>query len=392
MMRGVLFLILLACMPFVGKAGEIDSATDSFIFPPQAKHVHGSTLVALPNGDLLAAWFYGSGERKADDVCIMGARKRKGAKQWTQPFLMADTKDLPDCNPVLFLNQREELFLVWIAVQANRWEHAILRYKKSTSYNGLAAPEWSWQDNILLKPDSNFVTEMKNKFKDLPERKVTWAAYAPDYDALILEAGEELPKRSFGWMTRIKPLLLNGDTVLLPLYSDGLNFSLIALSDDGGDHWRPSLPIVGRGNIQPSLIQKNNGDLVAYMRDNGDAPSRIQMSTSKDRGATWTAAQKTDLPSTASVEVLRLHDGRWLMVANDVDDGRYRLALFVSTDEGGSWKKIKNLEEDLRKKQSFSYPALIQSKDDEVHISYSFKTADGQETIKYLSLSSDHIN
>lgn len=392
MMRGAFFLILLVCIFFVGKTGEIDSTSNSFIFPPQAKHVHGSTLVALPNGDLLAAWFYGSGERKADDVCIMGARKRKGAKEWTQPFLMADTRDLPDCNPVLFLNQRQELFLVWIAVQANRWEHAVLRCKKSSNYNDLAAPEWSWQDNILLKPDSSFVTEMKSKFKDLPERKATWAAYAPDYDALILEAGEDLSKRSFGWMTRIKPLLLKGDTVLLPLYSDGLNLSLIAHSDDGGDHWRPSLPIVGRGNIQPSLIQRNNGDLLAYMRDNGDAPSRTQISISKDRGATWTAAEKTNLLSTASVEVLRLHDGRWLMVANDIDDGRYRLALFVSTDEGESWEKIKNLEEDLRKKQSFSYPALIQSEDGEVHVSYSFKTADGLETIKYLSFSSDHIN
>ena len=42
------------------------------IFPLVNQHVHGSTIVELPNGDLLAAWFQGSGERWADDVAIMG--------------------------------------------------------------------------------------------------------------------------------------------------------------------------------------------------------------------------------------------------------------------------------------------------------------------------------
>jgi hypothetical protein len=41
------------------------------IFPLVRQHVHGSTIVELPNGDLLAAWFQGSGERQADDVAIM---------------------------------------------------------------------------------------------------------------------------------------------------------------------------------------------------------------------------------------------------------------------------------------------------------------------------------
>ena len=44
------------------------------IFPLVMDHSHGSTIAELPNGDLLAAWFQGSGERWADDVRIMGAR------------------------------------------------------------------------------------------------------------------------------------------------------------------------------------------------------------------------------------------------------------------------------------------------------------------------------
>src|SRR6185437_13862376 len=74
------------------------------IFAPQNLHTHGSTLVNLPNGDFLAAWFEGSGERTADDVKIMGARLKKGDASWSKPFLLADTYNIPDCNPVLFLN------------------------------------------------------------------------------------------------------------------------------------------------------------------------------------------------------------------------------------------------------------------------------------------------
>ena len=50
------------------------------IFPMQSKHVHSSSIVELPNGDLLSCWFEGTGERKANDVKIMGSRLKKGTK------------------------------------------------------------------------------------------------------------------------------------------------------------------------------------------------------------------------------------------------------------------------------------------------------------------------
>lgn len=48
------------------------------IFPVQEKHVHSSSIVELPNGDLLTCWFEGSGERKANDVLVLGSRKKRG--------------------------------------------------------------------------------------------------------------------------------------------------------------------------------------------------------------------------------------------------------------------------------------------------------------------------
>jgi predicted neuraminidase len=354
------------------------------IFSPQPLHTHGSTIVNLPNGDFLAAWFEGSGERTADDVKIMGARLKKGDASWSKPFLMADTYNIPDCNPVLFLNHQNKLFLVWIAVEANRWEYSILRFRTSIDYNKSGAPVWNWQDNILLKPDDRFAKEVKSKFKDLPPGKSAWAAYAPQYDNMIIEASKDEGKRSIGWMTRIKPLLLGENKILLPLYSDGFNFSLVAISDDDGTHWHASLPIVGRGNVQPSLIQKKDGSIVAYMRDNGDEPSRVQISESNDSGMTWIAAQKTQIPNTASVQVYKLRDGRWAFIGNDIDDGRYQISLWLSDDEGKTWNWKTHLEKVAKGDGSFSYPSMLQAFDGFLHITYSYQRKEKLESVKYV--------
>ncbi|MCF0053154.1 exo-alpha-sialidase [Dyadobacter sp. LJ53] len=353
------------------------------IFPQQEKHVHGSSLVSLPNGDFLVAWFQGSGERTADDVRIMGARLKKGAKNWSQPFLMADTPHLPDCNPVLFLNAQGKLFLVWIAVQANLWEQSILRTKTAIDYNGDGAPNWTWQDNILLKPDDKFASEIEKKFKNLPENHAGWAGYAPRYDSMIMEAAKDPVKRSIGWMTRIKPLIMENGRIILPLYSDGYNLSMTAISEDHGATWRPGLPIVGRGPIQPALGIKQNGNLIAFMRDSGDPPTRVHYSESADKGESWTATQKTDIPNTASVEFLVLNDGKWAFLGNDVDDGRYELSLRISADEGKTWKRGW-IEYDKSKKGGYSYPSLIQTPDGLLHMTYSHHPEKGKKSIKYV--------
>lgn len=359
------------------------------IFPRQALHVHGSSLVSLPNGDMLAVWFQGSGERAADDVVLMGSRKRKSSSSWSSPFLMADTPGVPDCNPVLFLNEKDELFLVWIAVLGNRWEHSVLRLRRSLDYQEEGAPNWHWQDNIFLKPGDEFTEEVKLKFKELPDQDLAWAEYAPAYERMILEASADSKKRSIGWMTRIKPLVEN-NRILLPLYSDGFNFSLMAMSEDHGNTWVPSKPLVGKGPIQPALARRKNGELVAMLRDSGDGPARIQQSISRDNGMSWSAAQKTNFPNTASVELLSLKDGRWWMVGNDISDGRYRLALWISTDEGRTWSAPKYLENDFSKAGSFSYPSLIQDADGKVHLSYSSHLLSGK-TIWYVQLDPNKI-
>jgi predicted neuraminidase len=170
----------------------------------------------------------------------------------------------------------------------------------------------------------------------------------------------------------------------LPLYSDGFNLSMMAISEDQGNSWRPSLPVVGRGPIQPALALKKDGTIVALMRDSGDEPPRVHRSESKDRGESWSATQKTQIPNTASVELLVLQDGRWAFLGNDIIDGRYRFQLYISSDEGATWPIKIPIEQVEPGKGSFSYPSLIQTKDGLLHMTFSSHAGETQKSIKYV--------
>ena len=68
-----LFVLLLASSAVFAAAPEYPS---ELIFPLEKWHNHSSSVVELPNGDLLVCWFHGSGEREADDVLIRDGMRR----------------------------------------------------------------------------------------------------------------------------------------------------------------------------------------------------------------------------------------------------------------------------------------------------------------------------
>ncbi|NOX67174.1 MAG: exo-alpha-sialidase, partial [Chlorobi bacterium] len=271
-MKKLISIAILISMNILLGQSKIDS---TLIFPLQGQHVHSSSIVELPNGDFLVCWFQGSGERTANDVVVNGARLKKGETKWSEPFLMADSPGEPDCNPMLFLNNSGKLFLVWIVVRANRWEASILKVRTTTDYDNEGAPNWEWQDVILMKPGAEFEKRVAEQFKKYGRDDLAWAEYALPYEEMLIEAAKDPKKRETGWMTRTHPTILESGKILLPLYSDGFNFGLIAISEDDGETWKSSLPIIGRGLNQPSLIVRNDGSIDAYMRDDGDEPGRI---------------------------------------------------------------------------------------------------------------------
>ena len=370
-------------------AAEVFGRED--IFPTQDKHVHGSSVIECPNGDLLACWFQGSGERTADDVVINGARLKKGAEAWSPVFFMADTPGFPDCNPVLFVDRRERLWLFWIPVLAHRWECCQLKYKRSEDYQGEGAPKWSWQDVIILDPGEEFPKAIEKNFGELGVEEGMWGEYAPPYHRMLIEAAGDPYKRQTGWMTRIHPLVLPTGRILLPLYSDGYNLSLVAISDDEGQNWRASGPIVGLGPTQPTLVRQQDGTITAYLRDEGNPPGRVQISKSRDDGQTWSAAIDTDIPNPgSSLEVIRLQDGAWLMIHNDTEDGRHRLSASLSDDEGATWKWKHTIESAEPGQGSFAYPSVIQSRDGSMHLTYSWNIQE-RKTIRHCTMSEEWI-
>ncbi len=345
------------------------------LFPLESWHNHSSSIVELPNGDLFVTWFHGSGERTADDVMIQAARWNRSNQVWQDRFTLADTPGFPDTNPTLFIDSHERLFLFWPAIIANEWYTALMKYRISSDYQQPSGPpKWEFQDNILLKPKDIGAKTRSVLEKDLKQP----GPFAQRASRLIALADDKYFSR-MGWFTRTHALELPSGRLLLPLYSDGYSFSLIGISDDGGLSWTASEPIVGYGNIQPSLLRKKDGTLVAYMRDNGPPPKRAHISHSEDNGVSWAGAADTQIPNPGtSLEGIVLRNGNWILVYNDLESGRYSLVAALSEDEGKTWKWKRHLEGDPARKSpnQYHYPSVIQGKDGSIHVTYSYFVTD----------------
>lgn len=413
---------------------QVDSLTVENIFPFQSQHCHGSSIVELPNKDILVAWFQGSGERTADDVAIKGSRYNSKTHQWSEPFLLADVPDFPDINPVLFIDDKSRLWLVWYTVMAYKWETSILKYRISDNYlQDSGAPQWSWQDMIHIKPDGNspegigkndqYVKTLERKYDEY-YRYIDSSGYFKNKDAGgitkemwdnarketldiargvnlmskgkdIDDKGEKIETqlgyplmRRIGWQSRNKPLII-GNRMLLPLYSDGLNLSMIAITDNWGKTWQFSEPIIGAGAVQPALASGKDSSIIAYMRDNGPPPQRLMKSISQDRGKTWSIVEDSDIPNPGTAaDIVVLQSGNWIIVHNDIEEGRHRLSVWLSKNEGKTWPHRKTIiNGSSRSEVRGHYPAIIQGVDGRIHISLTNQIAgaEGQPAVKNIA-------
>ncbi|MCP4195285.1 MAG: hypothetical protein GY768_32190, partial [Planctomycetaceae bacterium] len=97
-----------------------------------------------------------------------------------------------------------------------------------------------------------------------------------------------------------------------------------------------------------------------------------------DQGQTWTKPEASNLPNNNSgIEALTLEDGRHLLLYNHLNgegrkDGwgkRNMLHLAISND-GLQWKAAAIIEQE--DSGEFSYPAMIQTTDGLVHLTYTW--------------------
>jgi predicted neuraminidase len=375
--------ILLAAIALV--AGQSNSEFSAeLIFPLHDQHNHAPGIVECPNGDLLVSWYRGSGERSADDVAVYGARRGLKDVKWSQPFSMADTPGFPDCNTCMMIDRRGRLRLFWPIILANTWESCLTKCGTSSDYAGPAAPHWDDERLILLKPD-DFSADANARLDELVEKYKPLLLLSKDLQTELADGRKKLNDKLYqrlGWQPRCKPTVLPSGRILLPLYTDTFSISIMAVSDDDGETWYASKPLLGFGAIQPAVLRRDSGELVAYMRDNGPE-QRVKMASSMDDGLTWGPVTSTELPNPGSgLDAVRLANGHWVLVYNDTTDGRNRLAVSISDDEGQSWKWTRHLENE--REGSFHYPAVIQARDHKIHVVYSY-FVEGGKSMKHAA-------
>jgi predicted neuraminidase len=312
-------------------------AVSEFIFEsaPFAS-AHASTLVETRAG-LVAAWFGGTREG-APDVGIW--LSRRVGDRWTPPTEVAtgvqpDGTRYPCWNPVLFDVPGKQLMLFYkVGPSPQRWWGML----QTSSDNGQ-----TWQRARRL-PDG-ILGPIKNKPVLLSD------------GTLLASSSTESPENPSKWRVRFER------------------------SSDLGQTWTAVAPAPGSDRppidaIQPSVLFHAGGRLEAVGRTRA---GRIFETWSNDNGRTWTPISLTSLPNPNSgIDAVTLRDGRHVVVYNHTAQGRSPLNVAVSRD-GTSWQAALVLE---REPGEFSYPAVVQTKDDRVHISYTWK----RQRIKHVTL------
>lgn len=288
---------------------------------------HASTIVETRDG-LVAAWFGGTREGAAD-VGIWLSRREGG--RWTAPTEVAtgaqpDGTRFPCWNPVLFDARDKGLTLYYKVGPTPRGWWGMVR----TSADGGR----TWSDARRL-PDG-ILGPVKNK----PERLADGTLLSPSSTE-----SEEEPSR---WRVHFER------------------------SVDAGATWTVAAPPASAGGsridaIQPSILVHPGGRLQAVGRTRS---GRIFETSSADGGRTWTPLTLTVLPNpSAGTDAVTLHGGRHLIVYNHTAKGRSPLNLSVSKD-GALWEAALVLESEPGE---YSYPAVIQTSDGLVHVTYTWK-------------------
>ena len=296
---------------------------------------HASTIAQ--SGDvLIAAWFGGKREGDAS-VGIWLAREQ--GKGWSRPTEVAtgdwsDGKRYPCWNPVLFQPKNGPLMLF---------------YKVGPSPS-------KWWGMCMTSRDAG----------------ATWSK--PD----------KLPEGFLGPI-KDKPVELAGGTILCPSSSEHDGWRLhIEWTRDLGRTWDKTPPLNdGKtfGAIQPSILKLADGGLALVCRSR---QGKVLYAKSRDFGQTWSDLAALDLPNPNSgIDAVTLADGRHVMIYNHTPNARSPLNVAISAD-AMKWANILTLESDPGE---FSYPAVIQTKDGRVHVTYTWK----REKVRHVVVDADKL-
>lgn len=320
------FAVILLSAAMVSAAPLTEFIYEQAPFPS----CHASTIVEIGPGKFLAAWFGGSGEGRPD-VAIWGARKSQGT--WSAPFELAREPNIAAYNPVLFFSRDGVLWLYYkFGPNPMSWTGA----RRASRDQGKTWSEIEHLPAGLLGP-------IKNKPLVLPDGAIVSGTSVESYRA---------------WACWVERSTDNGSTWTL--------------------HGPITVPGEPHGIIQPAVVPIPGGKLRMFVRSTRRI-GKICYADSSDGGLTWTPARPTALPNPNSgIDAVALKDGRIILVYNHTETGRSPLNVAVSAD-GNTWNTFLALETEPGE---FSYPAVIQSSDGNVHVTYTWN----RKRIKHAEL------
>ena len=329
---GAVALMMMAPGPAAAQHPAIRSAeflNDRAPYP----QCHASTIAEVAPGRLVAAWFGGTREG-APDVGIWVTRLEPGG--WTTPVevatgLQPDGTRHPTWNPVLFAAPGQPLRLFYKVGPSPRawWGMQMSSADGGRTWNAparLPAP--------LLGP-------IKNK-----------PVVLTDGSWLSASSTEDSPT---GWRVHVERSV-----------DGGRNWSLVGPIDKGP--WNLEA-------IQGSVLFHRDGRLQMIGRTRSGPVFSTWSSTG---GRTWSPLEPLGLPNpNAGTDAVTLADGRHLIVYNDAAPSpgsrggkRYPLVIALSSD-GVCWTKSAVVEDEPMP-DGYAYPAVIQSADGLVHITYTW--------------------
>jgi predicted neuraminidase len=329
-----LFLFICSCSNETEQKDSVIIKSEFIYEQAPFPSAHASTIVESGNS-ILAAWFGGTAERNPD-VGIWLARFN--GKHWSKPVeidngMHADGKLYPCWNPVLFQLSKGPLLLFYkVGPNPREWWGVV----RTSDDNGQ-----TWSSAINL-PDG-ILGPIRAKPVELP-------------DGTLL-AGSSTEHA--GWIVHM---------VMIQ------NPTLENLASSAA--WQKTGPLNDPkefGAIQPTILVHSPKDIQILNRSK---QAIITESWSEDAGKNWNKMTATSLPNpNAGIDVVKLKDGRFLLIYNPIAQGRHKLSLSISED-GKEWHDLLNLEDSPGE---YSYPAMIQSNDGLVHITYTWK----RERIKH---------
>ncbi len=331
---------------------------------------HGPAMVEIPNGDLLCCWFAGTFEGDGD-VHIICSRLPKGESKWTEPVDISNDPRRSEQNPSLFWGPDNAVWCMYTAQL----------------------------DRVPGKDNMQYTSQIR--LQKSTDGGLTWG----DYETIFPEEGTfaRQPIQVLGNGRWIYGNWICTDT------ADGLagDPSAFRISDDQGKSWRMVMMPKSNGRVHPTVVELDNGHLVAFMRSR--EADNIYRSESFDWGDTWSEPKPTVLPNNnSSISAIRTQSGRIAIAYNPTcvsEEMRSKIAwpglrcpvaVALSEDGGLTFPMIRWMErgegyigdENKTNNKQYEYPYIMQSADGRLHLTYAAYT---RKCVKYVSFTEEDV-